>query len=133
MLVLIVAVMALGSAAQAMLLDDMSDIAGTGWVETRDSGLMLQETVISHDGNGSMKIDYSNASAPWDIVPQRYFHSGNPPVSPAPYNNQLDLTNPDTNTVSVWLYKDADSARARDCPDYPFQLRNRLTCPLCGR
>jgi hypothetical protein len=102
------------SAAQAMLLDDMSDISGTGWVETRNSGLMLQETVISHDGNGSMKIDYANASGDlWDIVPQRYFHAGNPPVSPAPYNNQLDLTNPETNTVSLWLYKDEDSGRAR--------------------
>jgi hypothetical protein len=95
-----------------MLLDNMNNISGTGWMEPRGTGLMSQSS-FSHDGGGSMKIAYDQAGSVWDVDAMRYFHAANPPVSPPPYNNQLDMTNPATNTITLWVYQDAQAGMAR--------------------
>jgi hypothetical protein len=102
----------LSVSAQAMVLDNLNNISGTQWIETRGTSLMVQSS-FSHDGGGSMEIKFGQAAPVWDIVPQRYFHAGNPPVSPPPYNNQLNMLDPTTNTITLWVYADAAAAKAR--------------------
>lgn len=98
--------------AQAMVLDTMDNIAGTQWIETRGTALM-QQSSFSHEGTGSMRIAYEQNTNPnlWDVVPQRYFYSLNPPFTP-PHNNGLDMTNPAFNTLTFWVYSDAQAGSA---------------------
>jgi hypothetical protein len=101
------------ASAQAMLLDNMSNISGTQWVETRGTPTMAQ-SAFGHDGNGSMEIKFGIAAPAWDIVPQRYFDAAHPPVSgPWPYDNQLNMMDPTTNTITMWVYADQSAAKAR--------------------
>lgn len=98
------------AAAQAMVLDTMDNIAATQWIETRGTTLM-QQSSFAHEGSGSMRIAFEQTSSVWDIVPQRYFYSLNPPTTP-PHNNGLDMTNPATSTLTFWIYSDAQAGSA---------------------
>lgn len=112
-LTIMAALLLVGSISQAMLLDSMDDIVATGWSELRGTTLMQQSNFTRNGIGGSMKLAYNETSTEWDLEPHRHFHAGSPPVSPPPYHNQLDFTNPETNTLVFWFYKDADAGRAK--------------------
>lgn len=94
----------------AMVLDSMDNIAAQ-WTELRGTTLM-QQSSFAHEGTGSMMLAYDQTSTVWDLEPYRIFDAARPPVSPTPYNNQLDFTNPETNTLTFWFYKDANAGSA---------------------